>query len=656
MSSRKMRMLEQQLELSHNPITTTKKEDDDEDKLPSTMQPKKKKEKNKQVDKGSSSNVGNENDVVVQDGDTVPIQSFLPPKKPQLSKVQKARKKQAERNKLISSTTTATNSQNSRVDEDDDEDDDDEDIETILAAYKQEQQQQTKKNDVTDNYTSSSSNVFVLIEAHYYDADAEMRRQLSGGRTTGSSNNNAAVTTSSKSITGFVKPDPQWPPIDPEQLRLNAANNNNNKNEDNEETFVLTPSSEYTKLMPAYEYAVATVNTHALHDVLRRNPFHVHSLLQMYTMATLTGNVNEARSYLHMALLALWHIPRFSGFSWVKRKLVMMKAKTEKKKTHSSFISGGILRYADTQNVIVFQVLYEYVHALIKQGCTRTALEYAKLLWSLDPEHDPKYALLFIEYCALKCGEYKFLLDFASAVKQLSGGGWDIGLVPTMMYSLALSQYHVERKASTHHEVSTNMLSRAITTYPMVFEAMYSGGGGMPPSDFDEYPIFTKFAEVYVARFGNEFWTPKPDVSQWANHCCIFAKTALQTEPKTRDEMNTQRGAVLSLQLLDPYETVTVDEVMGTRQLIPLEVLREAQMGGGGGHHDAVEVPFPPDVWHQMQEVYGPPPEELLSNPAEQLQYYQSLLDASARDLGEATNPLVLFLRSILPWNSVERM
>jgi len=48
---------------------------------------------------------------------------------------------------------------------------------------------------------------------------------------------------------------------------------------------------------------------------------------------------------------------------------------------------------------------------LQRRGCVRTAFEFARLLYSLDPWTDPHGALLYLDYLGIKCGMGQWLLD-----------------------------------------------------------------------------------------------------------------------------------------------------------------------------------------------------------------------------------------------------
>ena len=79
-----------------------------------------------------------------------------------------------------------------------------------------------------------------------------------------------------------------------------------------------------------------------------------------------------------------------------------------------------------------------------RKGCSRTALEYCKLVLSFWPEGDPYGIMLLLDYYAVRAREYQFFIDFVS--------GWfadefykakvercnTLLLMPNLLYSCAL--------------------------------------------------------------------------------------------------------------------------------------------------------------------------------------------------------------------------
>jgi hypothetical protein len=80
---------------------------------------------------------------------------------------------------------------------------------------------------------------------------------------------------------------------------------------------------------------------------------------------------------------------------------------------------------------------------LQRRGCVRTALEFARLLYSLDPYTDPHGALLHLDYLALKCGAGAWLLDLwvahAARTDESYAGRVNVTALPSWPYARALA-------------------------------------------------------------------------------------------------------------------------------------------------------------------------------------------------------------------------
>ena len=75
--------------------------------------------------------------------------------------------------------------------------------------------------------------------------------------------------------------------------------------------------------------------------------------------------------------------------------------------THSPGVCQQSLGCQDT---LIAEISYSAPQNLSRRGLHATALEYAKLLLSLDPEGDPRGVLCCIDYLALRAQRPDFLL------------------------------------------------------------------------------------------------------------------------------------------------------------------------------------------------------------------------------------------------------
>jgi hypothetical protein len=69
------------------------------------------------------------------------------------------------------------------------------------------------------------------------------------------------------------------------------------------------------------------------------------------------------------------------------------------------------LNFARPENRELWLAGYQYIRSLIMKGTYGTALEWAKLLLTLQPEKDPYCMRLMIHHLALRAHEFKWLLD-----------------------------------------------------------------------------------------------------------------------------------------------------------------------------------------------------------------------------------------------------
>jgi hypothetical protein len=65
-------------------------------------------------------------------------------------------------------------------------------------------------------------------------------------------------------------------------------------------------------------------------------------------------------------------------------------------------------------NIVFGDCLVKIIDVLGRKGSARTALEYCKLLFGLNPKQDTHGVLLRLDYYAYRAKEYKYLMDFTS--------------------------------------------------------------------------------------------------------------------------------------------------------------------------------------------------------------------------------------------------
>ena len=116
--------------------------------------------------------------------------------------------------------------------------------------------------------------------------------------------------------------------------------------------------------------------------------------------------------------------------------------------------------------------IYFYTSDLQRRGCIRTAFEFARLLYSLEPWTDPHGSLLHLDQLAIKANMAQWLVDVYDAFnKNRQGTETDARLDPSLLpgwrYSHALALHVLERNESDHVR-STMALTEAIQDFPTI--------------------------------------------------------------------------------------------------------------------------------------------------------------------------------------------
>ena len=107
---------------------------------------------------------------------------------------------------------------------------------------------------------------------------------------------------------------------------------------------------------------------------------------------------------------------------------------------------------------------------LQRRGCIRTAFEFARLLYSLEPWTDPHGSLLHLDQLAIKANMAQWLIDVYNAFTNRQGTNdarLDPSLLPGWRYSYALA-LRVLEKNDDNHIPSTTALANAIQDFPSI--------------------------------------------------------------------------------------------------------------------------------------------------------------------------------------------
>ncbi|KAL1935499.1 hypothetical protein VTP01DRAFT_4639 [Rhizomucor pusillus] len=362
-------------------------------------------------------------------------------------------------------------------------------LDEILKQVSVESKDQGETGTATENNTEQRRSL-LSVEYKYLDAEAEMKRMF-GSRVV---NSESRLHPSGRNLKKqkLANPKVDWYPYRRQGLSMETVDTKNGIS-----YFVFKHDDEYQEAQFEFLSAVATHNPNALMFLLSRYPYHVDTLLQVSEMAKQSGDWTMAGDCIERALYAserAFH-PQFQPYSGTSR-----------------------LSYRNAENRSFFLAIFRHIQFLTRRGCWRTAFEFNKLLFSVNPESDPLGALLSLDVHALSAKQYQYVVQMYSNWKT-SGELYPVDLtsLPNFSFSAAYAQYKLEGGKS--HQKSSEMLQEAIVKFPSTIPRLFEKlgeSGSVNEQHFLQIPT-SDYLDLLIALFVErtfEFFK-EPEVLEW---------------------------------------------------------------------------------------------------------------------------------------------
>ncbi|XP_035222319.1 transcription factor 25-like [Stegodyphus dumicola] len=119
------------------------------------------------------------------------------------------------------------------------------------------------------------------------------------------------------------------------------------------------------------------------------------------------------------------------------------------------------LEYRRVENRSFFIALFKHLMFVGQRGCNRTALEFCKLLLSLDPE-DPLGVILMIDYYAIRSSQYEFLIKLYQEWNPTR----NLFQLPNFAFSVPLAMYLLAVENGESSSEADLMLQDALIMFP----------------------------------------------------------------------------------------------------------------------------------------------------------------------------------------------
>ncbi len=355
------------------------------------------------------------------------------------------------------------------------------DLDTVI----QEIQEQYKDTDTPVASRSLQTRDSILgVDLRNLDGDAELRRMFG-----------KAATTESKRIVGrrstLAKPKADWPRMEKLGIDMEMLHRSEESIQ-----FKFVHSERYRQMEEKMVQMASTFDPGAIAALLQIYPYHLNTLFTMSEIFKASGDMQHASGFIERALYA-----NESSFD-------------------SLFITATgkcRLAYKYYENRNFHLSVFRHIQYQARKACWKTAFEFAKLLFALEPEEDALGMSLLIDFYAHKAGEYNWLLQFLDAFPLDS---------PNIAYGRALAMHHLGKKEAT--QALFDAMKRWPAIVPRLFEACGATHSKLAkmPKEEDGMSVML---DLIVER--NHILWKEADTIEWLRE--TLSQFDLKMEPET---------------------------------------------------------------------------------------------------------------------------
>uniref|UniRef100_A0A452ICU9 Uncharacterized protein n=1 Tax=Gopherus agassizii TaxID=38772 RepID=A0A452ICU9_9SAUR len=335
--------------------------------------------------------------------------------------------------------------------------------------------------------------------------------------------------------------------------------------------FTFEHHREYQQVQFRFLDAVESLDPNNIVLLLQMNPYHVDSLLQLSEVCRMQEDQEMARDLVERALYSLecaFH-PVFSLTSGTCR-----------------------LDYRRPENRAFYLSLFKHMIFLEKRGCPRTALEFCKLILSLDPENDPLCVLLLIDLLSLRAREYAFL----TRMFQEWEGHRNLSQLPNFAFSVPLAYFLLsqqeelsEAELSQAWERAAHLLQHALIMFPSVLMPLLDHCSVQPDSrvtshsffglqaQISQPPALNQLVSLYVGRT-HSLWKD-PAIMAWLETNVHEVLRRVDTSEPVVEEFAQKRKVRYQSAPRNISRHVILSELKEATAALPLEVTSQPVMG-----------------------------------------------------------------------------
>ncbi|CAF2321368.1 unnamed protein product [Rotaria sp. Silwood2] len=296
----------------------------------------------------------------------------------------------------------------------------------------------------------------------------------------------------------FIVPKLGWPSYFKFGLSMKPSSPLSETALTNGNYFQFEYDKDYQRLQIQFFDSVDQHNLQGIMDILRQYPYHIDALFHLSDVSRMQDDTPTAVDLIERALYSFqqsFH-PLFS------------------------IIRGECrLEYRIQANRSFFICLFKHIIYIGERGCTRTALEFCKVLLSLDPIDDPLAILLLLDYYAIRCEDYNYLIRFYTEQNQRL----NLDGLPNFVYSIALAYFRL-----SSFDKANEILQDALIRFPSILKYLLDKLSIKPDRAVEKCRYFSDSAkyetnalqcvqQLYVVRMSNE-WKEKDELEFLRNN------------------------------------------------------------------------------------------------------------------------------------------
>lgn len=414
-----------------------------------------------------------------------------------------------------------------------------------------------QKNTSGSSITNIQNKSILAVDARNLSTEYEMRRRFGSSVVQTERRRNPHERSSKR--TSMVTPNRSWPPYNKVGIKMSPVKDIEACSSSS--LFIFEHTESYQKVQFLFYDAVESLDHNNIMALLNAHPYHIDSMLQLSEICKINEDYRMAAELIERALYVFE-----SSFH-----------------TLYNVTTGECrLEYKRAENRPFFLSLFRHIKYVGEKACYRTALEFCKVLLSLDPVDDPLCVFLLIDYYSIRSDQYDFFIQLVDEFDITR----NILLLPNIAYSYALAKFY--RCNDKNIQDADRALQSALISFPSLIIELMEKCEVELNTTITNYELFNKVNYItqsaplnqlnalYVGR-SNSLWKP-PDVITWVVRNCLYIIENHEMFKKEIQEKNLIRESRYKSSPRNVLRHIVISDMKEAMSHLPLEVRNQAIM------------------------------------------------------------------------------